>query len=185
MRARWSPTGSRSMARALPASPGTRRSRRAASSPGCSIRPSCCRAPNCPSTAPSCKSLAVQIRYPALDGAGDAGRQGEAARPHRARLCRAVAAGPALGAAQPRPGNLPNEIERQILPDGGHISRNPMAVLELLADLLPLRQTYANQAEEPPARADRRGRAHAAGAALLPPSGRQPGPLQRHGRDHP
>ena len=46
--------------------------------------------------------------------------------------------------------NLSNEIERQILPDGGHISRNPMAVLELLADLLPLRQTYANQAEEPP-----------------------------------
>ena len=46
---------------------------------------------------------------------------------------------------------MPNEIERQILPDGGHISRNPMAVLELLADLLPLRQTYANQAEEPPA----------------------------------
>ena len=47
--------------------------------------------------------------------------------------------------------NLASEIERQILPDGGHISRNPMAVLELLADLLPLRQTYANQAEEPPA----------------------------------
>lgn len=42
------------------------------------------------------------------------------------------------------------ELERQILPDGGHISRNPEAVLELLADLLPLRHTYSNQAEAPP-----------------------------------
>lgn len=46
--------------------------------------------------------------------------------------------------------NLCEEIERQILPDGGHASRNPMALVELLADLLPLRQTYANQAEAPP-----------------------------------
>ncbi|TIW85858.1 MAG: heparinase, partial [Mesorhizobium sp.] len=42
------------------------------------------------------------------------------------------------------------ELDRQILADGGHISRNPMVVLEILADLLPLRQTYANQAETPP-----------------------------------
>jgi uncharacterized heparinase superfamily protein len=47
--------------------------------------------------------------------------------------------------------SLAVELDRQILPDGGHVSRNPMAVLELLADLLPLRQTYANQAEAPPA----------------------------------
>jgi len=48
--------------------------------------------------------------------------------------------------------NLSDELERQILPDGGHISRNPAAILELLADLLPLRQTFANQAEAlPPA----------------------------------
>lgn len=46
--------------------------------------------------------------------------------------------------------NLANELERQILADGGHISRNPRAVMELLADLLPLRQTYTNQAEQPP-----------------------------------
>jgi uncharacterized heparinase superfamily protein len=47
--------------------------------------------------------------------------------------------------------SLAEELDRQILPDGGHISRNPMAVLEILADLLPLRHTYANQAEQPPA----------------------------------
>ena len=46
--------------------------------------------------------------------------------------------------------HLSQEIERQILPDGGHISRNPNAILELLSDLLPLRQTYANQAEPIP-----------------------------------
>src|SRR5215203_6044426 len=37
---------------------------------------------------------------------------------------------------------LVTEIERQILPDGGHISRNPGALIELLLDLLPLRQAF-------------------------------------------
>ncbi len=46
--------------------------------------------------------------------------------------------------------NLELELARQVLPDGGHISRNPETVLELLTDLLPLRQTYANQSENPP-----------------------------------
>lgn len=46
--------------------------------------------------------------------------------------------------------NLAAELDRQIFPDGGHVSRNPAAVLELLADLLPLRQTYQNQAEPAP-----------------------------------
>jgi uncharacterized heparinase superfamily protein len=39
--------------------------------------------------------------------------------------------------------NLERDLNEQILPDGGHISRSPIAILELLADLLPLRQTYA------------------------------------------
>ena len=38
---------------------------------------------------------------------------------------------------------LSDELQRQILPDGGHISRNPGALVELLLDLLPLRQTFA------------------------------------------
>jgi uncharacterized heparinase superfamily protein len=38
---------------------------------------------------------------------------------------------------------LASEIERQILPDGGHISRNPNALIELLLDFLPLRQSFA------------------------------------------
>ena len=32
------------------------------------------------------------------------------------------------------------ELQAQILPDGGHISRNPVALVEILIDLLPLRQ---------------------------------------------
>ncbi len=47
--------------------------------------------------------------------------------------------------------NLDEELKRQILADGVHTSRNPEALLELLTDLLPLRQTYGNQSESPPA----------------------------------
>lgn len=96
------------------------------------------------------KSLAIQIRYlrsvvrDMPDGEGKL----------RARIALAFAA-----LSLPTPASylrsatrhLAEELERQILPDGGHISRNPIAILELLADLLPLRQTYANQAEAPPA----------------------------------
>lgn len=45
---------------------------------------------------------------------------------------------------------LETELARQILPDGGHISRNPAAVIELLLDLLPLRQTFAAREIAPP-----------------------------------
>jgi uncharacterized heparinase superfamily protein len=46
---------------------------------------------------------------------------------------------------------LSDELQRQILPDGGHISRNPGALVELLIDLLPLRQTFAARNIPPPA----------------------------------
>ena len=45
---------------------------------------------------------------------------------------------------------LSEELHRQILPDGGHISRNPGALIELLIDLLPLRQTFAARNISPP-----------------------------------
>jgi uncharacterized heparinase superfamily protein len=45
---------------------------------------------------------------------------------------------------------LDREIERQILPDGGHISRNPRVLLDLLLDLLPLRQSYINLGHDVP-----------------------------------
>jgi len=45
---------------------------------------------------------------------------------------------------------LCDELIRQILPDGGHISRNPGALLELLADLLPLRTAFTARNLSPP-----------------------------------
>jgi uncharacterized heparinase superfamily protein len=45
---------------------------------------------------------------------------------------------------------LADELERQILPDGGHISRNPGALVELLVDLLPLRQLFTARNLVPP-----------------------------------
>lgn len=45
---------------------------------------------------------------------------------------------------------LATELERQVLPDGGHVSRNPNALIELLLDLLPLRQAFAARNIVPP-----------------------------------
>jgi uncharacterized heparinase superfamily protein len=45
---------------------------------------------------------------------------------------------------------LSEELNRQILPDGGHISRNPGVLVELLADLLPLRQLFSARHVQPP-----------------------------------
>jgi uncharacterized heparinase superfamily protein len=45
---------------------------------------------------------------------------------------------------------LARELERQILPDGGHASRNPRILTELLFDLLPLRQMYASREVDTP-----------------------------------
>ncbi|MBZ9937450.1 heparinase II/III family protein [Mesorhizobium sp. BR1-1-16] len=41
------------------------------------------------------------------------------------------------------------ELARQILPDGGHIGRNPAAVLDILVDLLPLRQAFTARGLQP------------------------------------
>ncbi len=46
---------------------------------------------------------------------------------------------------------LEEELESQILPDGGHVSRNPGALIELLIDLLPLKQAFSARNVQPPA----------------------------------
>jgi uncharacterized heparinase superfamily protein len=46
--------------------------------------------------------------------------------------------------------HLVDELNLQILPDGGHISRNPDALIELLLDLLPLRQAFSSRNVAPP-----------------------------------
>ncbi|MBU6457624.1 MAG: heparinase II/III family protein [Bradyrhizobium sp.] len=63
-----------------------------------------------------------------------------------ASLCLANQARNIRGATR----KLSDELQRQILPDGGHISRNPGALIELLIDLLPLRQTFAARNIAPP-----------------------------------
>lgn len=45
---------------------------------------------------------------------------------------------------------LSDELEAQILPDGGHLSRNPRVLIDLMLDLLPLRETFAARGLEPP-----------------------------------
>jgi uncharacterized heparinase superfamily protein len=45
---------------------------------------------------------------------------------------------------------LSDELQRQIMPDGGHVSRNPGVLIELMIDLLPLRQTFAARNIAPP-----------------------------------
>src|SRR5215831_9138800 len=45
---------------------------------------------------------------------------------------------------------LAEELDRQILPDGGHIGRNPGVLIELLVDLLPLRQAFSSRNIPPP-----------------------------------
>ena len=55
------------------------------------------------------------------------------------------------GALQRRgSGALAAEIDAQVLPDGGHVSRNPQTLIDLLLDLLPLRQAYAARGIQAP-----------------------------------
>ncbi|TKT82961.1 heparinase II/III family protein [Aquamicrobium sp. LC103] len=95
------------------------------------------------------KSLTLQIRY--LRAVAAEMPDGEERLRARIALAFAALSLPVPSSAiRSASKHLSAELERQIFPDGGHVSRNPEAVLELLADLLPLRQTYSNQAEAPP-----------------------------------
>ena len=63
-----------------------------------------------------------------------------------ASLCMPGQSGSLRGNAR----RLIEELRAQILPDGGHISRNPGALIELLLDLLPLRQVFSARHLQPP-----------------------------------
>ena len=54
------------------------------------------------------------------------------------------------GLAESYQGLFLAEIERQILPDGGHISRNPNTLVSLLLELLPLKQCFLARRRETP-----------------------------------
>src|SRR6202040_2678754 len=51
---------------------------------------------------------------------------------------------------KPATDRLRHQIVQQILPDGGHASRDPGAVIEILLELLPLRQAFASRNIAPP-----------------------------------
>ncbi|QPC88503.1 heparinase [Mesorhizobium sp. NBSH29] len=95
------------------------------------------------------RSLAVQIRY-LRSMAPDMPDGIERLRGRIALAFAALSLPAPATAIRTATRSLAEELDRQVLADGGHFSRNPRVVLELLADLLPLRHTYANQAETPP-----------------------------------
>ena len=97
------------------------------------------------------KSLHMQIRY--LELTARHAPDGEIRLRIRIALAVATVSLASSNGRLKRAGRqLDRELDRQILGDGGHISRNPRVGLELLFDLLPLRQTYVNLGFDPPAR---------------------------------
>ena len=97
------------------------------------------------------RSLIAHVRY--LDKTARYVPDGEARLRVRIALAAASVSLPASNSSIRRAARqLDAELERQILADGGHISRNPRTGLELLLDLLPLRQTYVNLGHDLPVR---------------------------------
>ena len=97
------------------------------------------------------KSLAYQVRY--LRKIARYTPEGETRLRQRIALAMASISMPTRAAFIRREGlRLDRELEEQILADGGHVSRNPRAILDILLDLLPLRQTYINLGHDLPSK---------------------------------
>ena len=95
------------------------------------------------------RSLARQSD--ALLGAVDRGLDGATRMTALVALCELSLCAEGMGRLQRRASRLlVAELGRQILRDGGHVSRNPQVLLDLLLDLLPLRQAYAARGLPPP-----------------------------------
>ncbi|KWV44062.1 heparinase [Rhizobium altiplani] len=95
------------------------------------------------------RSLAFQVRF--LRRMAKYAPPGEVRFRLRIALAMASIAMPTRAGALRRAAEaLDQEFDSQILPDGGHVSRNPRVGLELLLDLLPLRQTYVNLGHDLP-----------------------------------
>src|SRR5579862_8361327 len=95
------------------------------------------------------RSLVRQVRYlrhTARDARGGVARmQAEMALTYAA-LCIAGQARHIKSATE----RLRHEIGAQILPDGGHASRDPGAIIEVLLELLPLGQAFSSRNIAPP-----------------------------------
>ena len=160
--------------------PGSPRSWAAASSPGCRTRPCCSMAPSRKRYAAVMRSLTDQITYLSTSW-----RDAPDGSPRLVALIGLVHADLCIAGHDRRLAQsqklLVAELERQIPPDGGHISRNPWALVELLLDLLPLRRCFAARAKTPDAGAARDHPADDGDAASPSPRRRHAGALQRHG----
>ena len=96
------------------------------------------------------KSLALQTRY--LRIVTERMPAAQARLRARIALAMAILALPHAPAARRSVAQkLDEELALQILPDGGHYSRNPHDIPDVLSDLLPLRQLYRLLSTEPPA----------------------------------
>jgi uncharacterized heparinase superfamily protein len=97
------------------------------------------------------RSLAAQVRY--LRWAIKTMPEGKERLRAAAALSFAALSLPSSAAAiRSATRQLETSLDQQILPDGGHVSRHPLATVELLADLLPLKHTYLAQTQSlPPA----------------------------------
>jgi uncharacterized heparinase superfamily protein len=95
------------------------------------------------------RSLVRQVRYlrhTAIEAREGVPRMQALVALSYAALCMSGQARHMRGAVK----QLVAEIEDQILVDGGHISRNPGALIELLLDFLPLRHAFAARNVAPP-----------------------------------
>jgi len=96
------------------------------------------------------RSLSRQVRY--LRRTLDQSRDGlPRLQAVMALTCAALCIHGLSGTLRANGRRLVEELRRQILPDGGHISRNPGTLIDLLADLLPLRQLFSARQLQPPA----------------------------------
>ena len=79
------------------------------------------------------------------------GQAGEAALPVAIALASFALCAKIPARAQRRATQqLAGVLDRQILADGGHVGRNPRILVDLLLDLLPLRQAYAARGQPAP-----------------------------------
>jgi uncharacterized heparinase superfamily protein len=95
------------------------------------------------------RSLVRQVRYlrhTAIEARDGVPRMQSLVALSYAALCMAGQARHMRGTIK----QLTAEIERQVLADGGHVSRNPGALVELLLDFLPLRQAFQARNIAPP-----------------------------------
>jgi uncharacterized heparinase superfamily protein len=95
------------------------------------------------------RTLTRQIRY--LRSTANCTRDGiPRLRARIALTCAALSLSSQTRHLERETRHLADELERQVLPDGCHITRNPGALIEMMLDLLPLNQLFASRNVAPP-----------------------------------